>query len=291
MVASGRAPNRAVSKATPERKARTETRAKAQSTELARTKAKAHASAPLARASGPRPAPVREAEAFAAHAAFSPATHRTLHEHAYQQIREALMVGRFVPGQPMTIRGLAEALGISPTPIREVLHRLVTEGALRVLSNRRLIVPQLSAQEFRELRQIRRALEGLATERAVERITPEQVAALRQMDSNIRELRRAGDVPGTIREIHRLHHTLYAAAGMPALKQLIEGLWLRNGPYLHLLFPEFAGREQGRLRAQTLAAIERGDAIAARESMQADLDTTAEYLIDLLSRDEGRGEG
>ena len=225
-------------------------------------------------------APVQDADAFAA---FAPAAHRTLHEHAYQQIRQALMGGRFMPGQPMTIRGLAAALGISPTPIREVLHRLATEGALRAQSNRRLIVPQLSADEFRELRQIRRALEGLATERAVERITPAEVALLRESDARIRALRKAGDVPGTIREIHHFHHSVYAAARLPTLKQLIEGLWLRNGPYLHLLFPDFAGREQGQQRARTLAAIERGDAKAARESMQADLDTTAEYLIGLLS--------
>ncbi len=231
---------------------------------------------------GRKLAPAQQAEAFAA---FAPATHRTLHEHAYQQIRQALMVGRFVPGQPMTIRGLAAALGISPTPIREALHRLVTEGALRAGSNRRLIVPQLSVDEFRELRQIRHSLEGLATERAVERITPEELAILRTSDARIRTLRRAGDVPGTIREIHHFHHSLYSAARLPTLKQLIEGLWLRNGPYLHLLFPDFAGREQGRHRARTLAAIERGDAQAARLSMQADLDTTADYLIERLSAD------
>ena len=252
--------------------------------------AKANAKARARATPGPELAPMHEPEAFAAHAAFAPAMHRTLHEHAYQQIRQALMVGRFVPGQPMTIRGLAAALGISPTPIREVLHRLVTEGALRTQTNRRLIVPRLSVDEFRELRQIRRALEGLATERAVERITPAALADLRESDARIRTLRKAGDVPGTIREIHHFHHTIYAAADMPTLKQLVEGLWLRNGPYLHLLFPDFAGREQGRIRARTLAAIERGDAVAARESMQADLDTTADYLIELLSRsDAGAG--
>ena len=51
-----------------------------------------------------------------------------------------------------------------------------------------------------------------------------------------------------------------------------------------------AASEQGRIRARALVAIERGDAVAARESMQADLDTTADYLIELLSRsDAGAG--
>lgn len=192
------------------------------------------------------------------------------------------MIGRFLPGQKMTIRGLAAALDISPTPVREALHRLTTEGALRAEPNRRLIVPQLSIDEFRELRDIRISLEGLATERAVAQITVEEVDALRQTDASIRSLRRAGDIAGTIKSIHRFHHTIYAAARMPTLKHLIEGLWLRNGPYLHLLFPDFANREQGKLRAETLAAIERRDAGAARVSMQDDLNKTAEYLIGLL---------
>ena len=212
------------------------------------------------------------------------ASHRTLHEHAYAQIREALMVGSFVPGQKLTIRGLAAALHISPTPIREALQRLTTEGALRAGPSRRLMVPMLSGEEFRELRAIRLALEGLATEHAVRLITPAEVERLRSSDAAIRALRRAGDVGGTIKAIHQFHHTLYAAARMPALKHLIEGLWLRNGPYLHLLFPEYASKEQGKLRALTLAAVERRDAIGARRSMQADLNQTADYLIAQLGK-------
>lgn len=210
------------------------------------------------------------------------AQHRTLQEHAYVQIREALMVGRYLPGQKMTIRGLAEALGISPTPIREALHRLTTEGALHAEPNRRLMVPQLSVDEFRELRNIRESLEGLATEQAVPLITTDEIETLRSIDSAIRVLRRAGDISGTIRSIYQFHHTVYAAAHMPTLKHLIEGLWLRSGPYLHLLFPDYAAKDQGKIRAQTMAAIERRDARAARLAMQADLNKTADYLIGLL---------
>ena len=226
------------------------------------------------------PAAPQELESFSN---LKPAAHRTLHEHAYQQIRQALMVGRFVPGQHMTIRGLAEALGISPTPIREALHRLSAEGALRSQSNRRLIVPHLSIEEFRELRDIRLSLEGLATERAVARMTPQVLVTLQQGDARVRVLRKAGDVAGTIAMIHSFHHTLYAAAGMPTLKQLIESLWLRNGPYLHLLFPTYAEREQGKIRAATLAAVSIGDARAAKRSMQADIEAAADYLLQRLA--------
>jgi len=224
-----------------------------------------------------------ERVASAAFASLERATHRTLHEHAYEQIREALMVGRFMPGQKMTIRGLADALHISPTPIREALHRLNTEGALRAGSNRRMMVPQLSIEKFCELRDIRLSLEGLATERAVAVITSPVIKTLRDLDAAIRDQRRSGDIDATMRSIYLFHHTLYAAARMPTLHHLIEGLWLRSGPYLRLLFPDYTGREQGRTRAKTLDAVERGDAHAARASMETDLMQTADYLVGLLA--------
>ena len=211
------------------------------------------------------------------------AQYRTLQQHAYQELRAALMAGRFEPGQKLTIRGLAEALQISPTPIREALHRLTAEGALRLGVTRRLTVPRLSTAEFRELRDIRLELEGLATARAVPLLTDGQVKQLAGLDADIRRRRLVGDIYGTIQSIQQFHHTLYAAAQLPTLKHLIEGLWLRSGPYLRLLFPEYASKEQGASRARTLEAIERRDPAGARAAMQDDLNQTADYLIERLS--------
>lgn len=238
---------------------------------------------------GAKPPKAAAAPLEAALQSLQAAGHRTLQQHAYQQIREALMTGRFAPGQKLTIRGLAEALDLSPTPIREAVHRLTTEGALRLGSTRRLTVPQLSAAEFAELRDIRLALEGLATERAVPMLDDKQLRSLRRLDTAIHAQRRSGDVQRTMRSIQQFHHMLYAAAQLPTLKHLIENLWLRSGPHLHLIFPDFAGREQGQQRARTLAAIEQRDAPGAREAMLADLRQTADFLIGVLAQREAPG--
>ena len=54
-------------------------------------------------------------------------THATLYEKVYEELRNALMSGRFLPGEPLTIRGVAEALGTSIMPVREALRRLAAE--------------------------------------------------------------------------------------------------------------------------------------------------------------------
>jgi len=209
---------------------------------------------------------------------FQRAPRQTLHDHAYGELRRALMTGRFVPGQKVTVRGLAAAFGISPTPIREAVRRLGAEGALQLEANRWMRVPLLSRHELQELRAIRVALEGLATEVAASHITREELQALRIADAAIRALRGTGRTADMIVQIHRFHHTIYAAARMPALKHLIEGLWLRSGPYVNLLFTGYTARERGRLRARTLVAMQRRDGKAARRTMEEDVGRALDYL-------------
>jgi len=66
------------------------------------------------------------------------------HQWVYRLLRNNLLCGRIKPGLPLTIRGLAEILGVSPMPVREALHRLSCEGAVEVKNNRRVIVPMMT---------------------------------------------------------------------------------------------------------------------------------------------------
>ena len=213
--------------------------------------------------------------------AFYPMEHRTLRDHAYAQIRDALMSGRLEAGQQITIRSLAAALGISPTPVREAVRRLAAEGAVEAEPNRWIRVPRLSAADLRELRGIRLALEGLATERAVARITPDEIAQLRRLDAAIAERRGAGDVKGMIPLIQQYHFAVYGAARMPRLLQMIGSLWLRTGPHIMLLFHGYAQKERGQLRARTIRAIEARGPALARQTMEADIGHAVDYLIGL----------
>src|ERR1700691_1403514 len=93
-----------------------------------------------------------------------PVGRETLQDQVYLQLRQALMAGSFRPGQALTLRSVAEALGVSQMPVRGALERLQAEGALVAqFSRRTLNVPELRLAELAELRDIRVELEGLAT--------------------------------------------------------------------------------------------------------------------------------
>jgi len=214
--------------------------------------------------------------------ASAPPAGRTLRDHATRELRQALMTGRFEPGERITIRGLAESLGMSMTPVREAVARLAAERAIAAEPNRWMSVPLLRPDELRELRDIRVALEGLATERAAVHATPGLVQELARLEAEIIALRVTGDAKARIAAINRLHFTIYRASGMPALVEMIEGLWLRTGPYVNLLFPGYAGQERGVLRNAVLRALARGDAAAARRSMEADIGNALDWVIAMV---------
>src|ERR1700722_4254223 len=89
-----------------------------------------------------------------------PISKDSLTSKAYARIRSALMLSKFQAGQRLALRPLAAELGISPTPVREALLRLVSEHALTLDARGVVCVPVFDPGRFREVWDIRVDLEG-----------------------------------------------------------------------------------------------------------------------------------
>src|SRR5262247_1561605 len=111
--------------------------------------------------------------------------HQTLNDRAYAALKKGLMSGQFRPGQVLTIRQLASEYGISATPVREALQRLVAERSLELLHNRSIGVPILTRETLLELRGVRCLLEGLAGELATPNFTEADIARLERITGEI----------------------------------------------------------------------------------------------------------
>src|SRR3546814_14190289 len=81
-----------------------------------------------------------------------PAEAETRGSEAYEALKQALISGHFMPGQKLTLRMLAEALGMSVTPVREAIHRLTAERALEGAANRSVRIPPMTRGTILELR-------------------------------------------------------------------------------------------------------------------------------------------
>ena len=73
------------------------------------------------------------------------------HAQVYHRLKSQILFGELVPGQPVTIQGLTESLGVGMTPVREAIRRLISDGALVFQGNRRVSVPVWTTQSLEQL--------------------------------------------------------------------------------------------------------------------------------------------
>jgi DNA-binding GntR family transcriptional regulator len=136
----------------------------------------------------------------------------------YDQVRADIIHGVLRPNQRLVEVELAERLGVSRTPVREALQRLVQDGLVR-RDRAGWVVHEHSADEIRALYEVRSALEGYAAFLAAGRATADE---LEQLDAlyppGDAALALAPDVQVELNE--RFHDGVIAAAGNARLAQL-----------------------------------------------------------------------
>lgn len=215
----------------------------------------------------------------------SPVDISTLQERVYQKLREALFQGQFAPGETLTIRGLAAALGTSAMPVRESLQRLVAEKALVQTPSRSVKVAPFTPEMFSELIRIRMTVEGLAAGRAALNATPALAEKLEGINAEMKSALTSGvaGMTGHVLDANkRFHFTLYEAAEMPQLLEIISGMWLRTGPYLRAAYRSTGASypfSTGTLiHERVIEAVKRRDPRRATNSLALDIWATARWF-------------
>ena len=201
-----------------------------------------------------------------------------LRENSYFALRDAFTRGAFAPGDTLSLRSLAEQLGVSMTPVREAVRRLVAEGALVDTPSRTLIVPPFDAKRAADLKSARLSLEALVLDQAMAQITPADIDKLEVI------LRRPHSGPPGLPDLqtnYDFHFTLYRHSGSQVLLPLIEALWLQYGAYLNLIIkqPEAAKIAEHSLHYEITNALRRGDKAAAQNALEADISRSFRFLI------------
>jgi GntR family colanic acid and biofilm gene transcriptional regulator len=184
-------------------------------------------------------------------------------------IREALMAGRFQPGERLNIRALAAMLGTSATPVREALSRLAADGAIEMVPNQSVRVPQFNRERFEELKLIRMAVEGLAAAQAAPRITVAEIETIEQLLTQYVAAAHANRGDRSLALSKQFRFAIYDAARMPTLLRVIEGLWTQSAPSFRFMYPNSpVDVELEEVYADAVSALKRRDAALARRSIE-----------------------
>jgi DNA-binding GntR family transcriptional regulator len=202
------------------------------------------------------------------------------------QIRDALFAGRFEPGQRLVLRDLAESLGISITPVRDALNKLVAGGVLEQGPRNSAVVPDLDAKSLRHLIIVRTELEGRATREAACNANPARLQTLASTMERMRQLIKARELEAYL-DLHRqFHFGIYRMADIPILFEMIESLWLRCGPVLTFVIPDYVLSLKGTdHHLRILEALRAGDADTAEAEMIADIEEAGAYLLGLADQE------
>lgn len=146
-------------------------------------------------------------------------------DEVYDSLRQAILGHVFRPGDRLQVEEIAEKLGVSLTPVRHAIQQLATEGLIDIQPRSGTYVAKLSQRDVEETSQIRCALECLAGDLAVERITPKE---LHDIETVIRDMERPVESEED-RKRHeadnrRFHILLVRASGNQRLAEMYESL-------------------------------------------------------------------
>jgi DNA-binding GntR family transcriptional regulator len=213
----------------------------------------------------------------------------------YQVLRERIVERQFPPGSKINVDEIARQLDVSRTPVHEALAMLATDGLVEVRPRRGTFVTEFTATDYAETLDIRRALELLACETAVDNATPADIAELRTLVDGMPEVVKNASSTAEAARLHdaknlEFHMKLVGLAGNRRLIALYADLrahlqiarahtatgWLERVP------------EETREHREIVDALELRDVAALKTALDAHLRRSAASLIGDISRAEGR---
>ncbi len=209
-------------------------------------------------------------------------------ERVYQYVKNEILKRRFAAHDLLSEGQIADAVGVSRTPVREALLRLQGEGLLRLLPKRGALVMPVTADEAADVMETRRVIESFAALKIVR--GQARLSLLPVLDSHLASMRdamSASDLTGYVAADRDFHLAIVAATGNEILTSLYRSLrerQLRMG-LVNLLDDAGAKVDPARMRSTLIehelirGAIGAGDAEAAAQAVDAHLEQTARNLF------------
>ena len=215
--------------------------------------------------------------------------HKQLRNVVADQVRSAILEGRYKPGEWLRQERIAQDLGVSQMPVREALKELAAEGLIEHVPYRGARVIAFSVEDVIDLYAQRAFLEGRAAFAAAGSITREELILLKAL---LAEIEMNSD-PGSVlkyRELNRkFHQFIYTLSRREYLIRSLTQMWAAFPTMLIANFAATAGQPlpdrdpYDSLEHQAIvSALEAHDAPAAEEAMRRHVLATGEQLVNFL---------
>lgn len=207
----------------------------------------------------------------------------TLSDRVYGIVRESIRCGVYEPGEKITHRAIASQLGVSVTPVREAITRLVSEESLSMAGPKSIRAPSLGRSDLEEITKIRVNLEGWAAELAAGNASTAFIRELEHHHLVYCTHRRSHNSKAKMAANAKFHFTLYAQSRAPRLLAIIDNLWVAIGPTLGLLVNQGLDDNDGeKFHDAAISALKARDAAAVQKAIVGDILTARRKILQIL---------
>lgn len=206
----------------------------------------------------------------------------TLSQQAYQSLKRMILDGVYTGEDVLSERILAEACGVSRSPLRAAVARLESEGVIARLPNGALTIRTVTVIQLLEIVQLRRMLEGLAAERAAGFGCGERLAASRDQ---MRGLLDRTDVPfdDFWRSDTEFHHAVAETGRLALLPGILDEL-RTVARRCTIVRTRDTFVRQAREHLAVIDRIEARDPAGARAAMESHFDNTRARFLEWVAR-------
>ena len=149
---------------------------------------------------------------------------KPLGHYVFENLKQAIVRGNFSPGNRLVESRIAEAMGISRTPVREAIHKLEREGLIKKLPQGGFYVLNLSREEVEETFGIRSVLESYAARLAAIKHQKEELEPLEEKIEEFQYHLNRGEIEALPQINTEFHALLYAMSRSPRLIKMINDL-------------------------------------------------------------------
>jgi len=147
-----------------------------------------------------------------------------LRDVVFNTLRQGILTGELKPGERLMEIPLAERLGVSRTPIREAIRMLELEGLVTMVPRKGAEVARISVKDLKDVLEVRKVLESLATRLACERITEEQKESLKLAAKEFENITSSGNATAIALADVKFHDEILNASGNSRLIQMVNNL-------------------------------------------------------------------
>jgi GntR family transcriptional regulator, rspAB operon transcriptional repressor len=151
------------------------------------------------------------------------ATPSTLKSHIYRRLRDAIVSGRYRPGDRLNESQIAREFGVSRIPVREALMQLQEHGLVMNHERRGMFVTQLNEEDVQRINSLRVVLEAEALKLCRLRISKKDAARLTEVMERMEAWTERTEMDAAALDLE-FHRTLWEAAGNPYLTKALDSL-------------------------------------------------------------------